>query len=94
VGISIGIATVVAVLGVSESSRAGLLAEIDRLGTNLLTVTAGQTLGGSESVLPDGSADATDHLDDVEGASAVTTVSDVTIRRTPYIDAERRAASA
>jgi putative ABC transport system permease protein len=87
-GISIGIATVVAVLGVSESSRAGLLAEIDRLGTNLLTVTAGQSLTGSDSQLPEGSADATCHLDDVEGASAVTGMSDATIRRTPYIDEE------
>jgi putative ABC transport system permease protein len=87
-GISIGIATVVAVLGVSESSRAGLLAEIDMLGTNLLTVTAGQTLGGSESVLPEGSADATGHLEEVESASGVTTVPDTTIRRTPYIDEE------
>jgi putative ABC transport system permease protein len=87
-GISIGIATVVAVLGVSESSRAGLLAEIDSLGTNLLTVTAGQSLTGSDSQLPEGSADATGHLDDVEGASAVTSMSDATIRRTPYIDEE------
>jgi putative ABC transport system permease protein len=87
-GISIGIATVVAVLGVSESSRAGLLAEIDRLGTNLLTVTAGQSLTGSDSQLPEGSADATGHLDEVEGASAVTSMSDATIRRTPYIDEE------
>jgi putative ABC transport system permease protein len=87
-GISIGIATVVAVLGVSESSRAGLLAEIDRLGTNLLTVTAGQSFTGGDSVLPDGSAAATGHLDDVEGASAVTTLSDQTIRRSPYIDSE------
>ncbi len=87
-GISIGIATVVAVLGVSESSRAGLLAEIDKLGTNLLTVTAGQSFTGSESVLPERSADATGHLADVEGASAVTSLSDETIRRSPYIDAE------
>jgi putative ABC transport system permease protein len=87
-GISIGIATVVAVLGVSESSRAGLLAEIDRLGTNLLTVTAGQSFSGSDSVLPEGSADATGHLDDVERASAITNLSDATIRRTPYVDSE------
>ncbi len=33
-------------LGLSASSQAGLLAEIDRLGTNLLTVTNGQTLFG------------------------------------------------
>ena len=36
-GIAIGIASMVAVLGLSESSRAGLLHQLDRLGTNLLT---------------------------------------------------------
>ena len=39
-GIAIGTAAIVAVLGLSSSSQAGLLAEIDRLGTNLLTVEA------------------------------------------------------
>jgi putative ABC transport system permease protein len=51
-GIAIGVAAIVAVLGLSASSRAGLLTEIDRLGTNLLTVTTGQTLFGSAAELP------------------------------------------
>jgi putative ABC transport system permease protein len=51
-GIAIGVAAIVAVLGLSASSRAGLLAEIDRLGTNLLTVSTGQTLFGSTAELP------------------------------------------
>ena len=51
-GIAIGTAAIVAVLGLSSSSQAGLLAEIDRLGTNLLTVEAGQRLTGGEAVLP------------------------------------------
>ncbi|HYY63408.1 MAG TPA: ABC transporter permease [Gaiellaceae bacterium] len=51
-GIAIGVAAIVAVLGLSSSSQAGLLAEIDRLGTNLLTVTNGQTLLGEEAKLP------------------------------------------
>ena len=51
-GIAIGIAAIVAVLGLSASSRAGLLAEIDRLGTNLLTVSNGQTLFGQTAELP------------------------------------------
>ena len=41
-GIAIGVAAIVAVLGLSASSQAGLLAEISKLGTNLLTVTNGQ----------------------------------------------------
>jgi len=51
-GIAIGVAAIVAVLGLSSSSQAGLLAEIDRLGTNLLTVTNGQTLLGDTAHLP------------------------------------------
>jgi putative ABC transport system permease protein len=51
-GIAIGVAAIVAVLGLSSSSQAGLLAEIDRLGTNLLTVTNGQTLLGEQATLP------------------------------------------
>ena len=51
-GIAIGVAAIVAVLGLSSSSQAGLLAEIDRLGTNLLTVANGQTLAGETASLP------------------------------------------
>jgi putative ABC transport system permease protein len=51
-GIAIGVAAIVAVLGLSSSSQAGLLAEIDRLGTNLLTVTNGQGFTGKTAQLP------------------------------------------
>ncbi|MEN3280562.1 MAG: putative transport system permease protein [Solirubrobacteraceae bacterium] len=51
-GIAIGVAAIVAVLGLSSSSQAGLLAQIDRLGTNLLTVTNGQTFAGKTAKLP------------------------------------------
>lgn len=51
-GIAIGVAAMVAVLGLSASSQAGLLAEIDKLGTNLLTVTPGQTIVGGDAKLP------------------------------------------
>jgi putative ABC transport system permease protein len=51
-GIAIGVAAIVAVLGLSSSSEAGLLAEINQLGTNLLTVTNGQTFFGQTAELP------------------------------------------
>jgi putative ABC transport system permease protein len=51
-GVAIGVAAIVAVLGLSASSSAGLLEQIDRLGTNLLTVTNGQTLFGQPAALP------------------------------------------
>ena len=50
-GIAIGVASIVAVLGLSSSSQAGLLAEIDKLGTNLLVVTNGQTFFGQTAEL-------------------------------------------
>src|ERR1700722_11817873 len=51
-GIAIGVAAIVAVLGLSASSSAGLLAEINRLGTNLLTVENGQSPFGQPAELP------------------------------------------
>jgi putative ABC transport system permease protein len=52
-GITIGVAAIVAVLGLSASSAARLNAEIAALGTNLLTVTNGQNLSGGTAELPD-----------------------------------------
>jgi putative ABC transport system permease protein len=52
IGVALGIATMVAVLGISSSSRAQLVAEIDALGTNLLTVTPGQSFSGGSATLP------------------------------------------
>lgn len=51
-GIAIGVAAIVAVLGLSSSSQAGLLDEISKLGTNLLTVQNGQTVTGGTAELP------------------------------------------
>jgi putative ABC transport system permease protein len=51
-GIAIGVAAIVAVLGLSSSASAGLLNEIAALGTNLLVVENGQTLGGQTAELP------------------------------------------
>jgi putative ABC transport system permease protein len=51
-GIAIGVAAIVAVLGLAASAQAALLNEISELGTNLLTVTNGQTLAGATAELP------------------------------------------
>ena len=51
-GIAIGTAAIVGVLGLSASSQAGLIAEINQLGTNMLTVEAGQTFTGGAANLP------------------------------------------
>ncbi|MDR3036571.1 MAG: ABC transporter permease [Kitasatospora sp.] len=51
-GIAIGVAAIVAVLGLSASSAAAVNAEIAALGTNLLTVTNGQNFSGGTAELP------------------------------------------
>ena len=51
-GIAIGIGAMVAVVGVSSSAQANLLAEIDRLGTNLLTVAPGTSFTGQQRDAP------------------------------------------
>jgi putative ABC transport system permease protein len=50
--VAVGIAAVVGVLGITRSSESALLANIDQLGTNLLTVVNGQTISGQEVELP------------------------------------------
>jgi putative ABC transport system permease protein len=84
VAIAIGIAAIVAVVGISESSRANLLASLDRLGTNLLTVTAGQTLLGSDSSLPEEAPGMVERIGPVEGVSGTTNV-EATVRRTDLV---------
>lgn len=50
-GIAIGVAAIVAVLGLSSSASAGLLNEFSSLGTNLLVVTNGQNIAGQTAEL-------------------------------------------
>ncbi len=84
-GIAIGVAAIVAVLGLSSSSQAGLLAEIAKLGTNLLTVQNGQTLTGGTAELP---KTAPGMISDLPGVTAVQdtgTLSNVSAYRSPLI---------
>lgn len=84
-GIAVGIAAMVAVMGISASSRADLLAEIDALGTNLLQVSAGQTRIGESAELPATAPAMIRRIGPVESAAATRTVP-VTVRRTDRID--------
>jgi putative ABC transport system permease protein len=86
-GVAIGIASMVAVLGISDSSKAGLVAELDTLGTNLLTVTPGQTFFGGEAELPATAVRAVRGLSSVRSASAVTVVPSASVRRSSFIEA-------
>src|SRR5262249_8647429 len=68
-GIAIGTAAIVGVLGLSSSSQAGLIAEINRLGTNMLTVESGRRLTGGQATLPLESPARISHLEDVQGVA-------------------------
>ena len=84
-GIAIGTAAIVAVLGLSSSSQAGLLAEIDRLGTNLLTVEAGQSLTGGEAKLPREAPARITHLDNVQLVAHTALMKDEKVYRNSMI---------
>jgi putative ABC transport system permease protein len=86
-GIAIGTAAIVAVLGLSSSSQAGLLAEIDRLGTNTLTLEAGRSLTGGEATLPLEAPARISHLDDVRLLAHTGLVQDAYVYRNPMIPA-------
>jgi putative ABC transport system permease protein len=84
-GIAIGIGAMVAVVGVSASAQANLLAEIDALGTNLLTVTPGQTFLGANEILPHTSVPMIGHMQQVQSAVAVYQVAGANVYRSPLV---------
>ncbi|MER5930919.1 ABC transporter permease [Streptomyces sp. NPDC002054] len=89
-GIAIGIATMVAVVGLSTSSRADLMARLDRLGTNLLTAEAGKDATGQEVKLPKSAVAMVERIGPVRHATATAQV-DARIRRSDVVPEERTA---
>lgn len=84
-GIAIGIAAMVAVLGISASSQAKLTQQLDALGTNLLTVEAGQDLFGGEAALPTDSEGRIGRVAGAQGVAGVGALSKIRIYRSELI---------
>ncbi|MDQ2811098.1 MAG: ABC transporter permease [Actinomycetota bacterium] len=84
-GIAIGVAAIVAVLGLSASAQAGLLNEINQLGTNLLTVSNGQSLTGGATELPITAPAMIGRISGVQQAQTTGAVSGASAYRNPYI---------
>jgi len=84
-GIAIGVAAIVAVLGVARSSQNGLLTEISRLGTNLLTVTNGQTITGQAAELPKAAPGMIARLPGVTAVQETGTLNNASAYRNPKI---------
>lgn len=88
VGIAIGIASMVAVFGVSESSKADLVSTLDRLGTNLLQVQAGQGLFREGGQLPEEAAAMAGRIAPVEDVATIGSVN-ASVRRTDLVPADQ-----
>ena len=86
-GIAIGIAAMLAVVGISTSSRAKLDRLLDSLGTNLLTAGPGQTLFGENATLPDEPIAMIGRIGSVESVTAIGQLPDAKVYRTDKIPA-------
>ena len=84
-GIAIGIAAMVSVVGISASSRADLLAQIDSLGTDLLRAAPGDTMFGDASVLPETAHETAGRIGPVTQAAGFTYIPG-SVRRNELID--------
>jgi putative ABC transport system permease protein len=84
-GIAIGTSAIVVVLGLAASSEAGLLSEIAKLGTNLLTVTNGQTFSGTTAELPVTAPGMIDRLTGVTSVQDIGTVTGINAYKSPLI---------
>ncbi len=87
-GITIGIASMVAVLGLSESSKSDLIASLDRLGTNLLVVEAGGGIGFGSGTLTETAEAMVSRIGPVESVAAVGSV-DANVFRTDLVPTSR-----
>jgi putative ABC transport system permease protein len=93
-GIAIGVAAIVAVLGLAASSQAALLNEIHRLGTNLLNVQNGQTFTGATAELPVAAPGMIVRLPGVTKVQDAGTINGVNAYKSPYIPRSKPMASA
>ncbi|AOS61385.1 ABC transporter permease [Actinoalloteichus hymeniacidonis] len=85
-GIAIGIAAMVAVVGISTSSQARLDAQLEALGTNLLTVTPNVKGFNAQAVLPIESADMVGRIDGVEQVGSVGLLENLKVYRSHLVD--------
>lgn len=83
-GIAIGIAAMIAVVGISSSSKAALDRVLDALGTNVLTVTKTQGFGDSPP-LPSTAVASAFRQPVVQRAAAVGEATDARVFRSPFV---------
>jgi putative ABC transport system permease protein len=85
-GIGIGIASIVGVLGISQSSKTLLLSELGQLG-NLLTVQPGSTVSGGQAELPATAEGMVSRIGPVTAVTEIASIANTSVYRSPYIPA-------
>ena len=85
-GVAIGIAAMVGVLGLSASSQEDLNSKIRALGTNLLEVQPAQGFGRGTGTLPSTAVAMTSRIGPVSAVSSLTALTAATVRRTDTIN--------
>ncbi|HEV2515753.1 MAG TPA: ABC transporter permease [Devosia sp.] len=88
-GIAIGIAAMLAVVGISTSSRAQLNQLLTELGTNLLSASPGTSLFGDAATMPPESVAMLGRIPEVETVSAIGVLADTRIYRSSRIPASQ-----
>jgi ABC-type lipoprotein release transport system permease subunit len=83
-GIAIGIAAMIAVVGISSSSKAALDRVLDALGTNVLTVTQAESFA-EQVPLPATAVESVERQDDVLAAAGVGKAEDARVYRNPFV---------
>ncbi|WP_406345808.1 ABC transporter permease [Streptomyces sp. NBC_00648] len=84
-GIAIGIATMIAVVGISASSQAQLMRQLDALGTNMLVAKPGESMfSGQEVKLPKAAPGMVGRIDGVQEVGATGDLKQ-SVRRTEKI---------
>ncbi|MBF4570069.1 ABC transporter permease [Plantibacter sp. VKM Ac-2880] len=88
-GIAIGIAAMIAVVGISSSSQARLNQQLESLGTNLLRVTAGKSLSGEDTKLPPNTAAKVSQIEGVQYVGSTASLSERSVYRSELIEPGR-----
>jgi putative ABC transport system permease protein len=90
-GVAVGVGSMVAVLAVTASSQAELVAKIQNLGTNLLTIQQGSGLTGAEKELPLTVGLSVARVEGVESVSSTAHIAGVHVLRTDRVPGYRTA---
>jgi putative ABC transport system permease protein len=84
----IGVAAIVAAVGLTDSAKGDLKRKVAQLGTNLITATAASSFGSQKPKLPADAVKRAEQVDTVEKVSAVVQLTDITV--SPYEKARKK----